>query len=393
MRILILSPFFPSPDADHAGGVVLWRTVQGLAARHEVSLLSFVSNEKERERSKLLSDCCSSVRSIPLANASAATGSAMHLSKRLRSLAFSPLPYDVWRFRSQAMTNAITDALKVPFDIVQVEFVQMGQYINSLKDHPHTILREYDLTFTLCFRRIQTARSMAHKLFRYIQWRRMRDYELSTCRTFHKIIVPSPQTKAELLTHSSGLDVSVVPFGVSLPDVPAKVEPADGKRVLFVGAMGRPQNVEAVLYFYDKIWPRVRTVEPDAEFWIVGSGPLPQISQLAREDESVKVTGFVDDLTGFYARASVFVAPILVGGGVVTRILNAMVMSRAVVTTSIGNEGIGARPGHDLLVADEPEEFARQIVDLLRDQEQRRRIGRNGRMFVETQYSWDSIIA
>jgi len=394
MRILILSPFLSSPGADHAGGVVLWRMIQDLAARHELALISFVSNEQERNQSETLLDYCNSIRTVLHPNASAATGSDLRTGQRVRGLLLSRLPYDVWRFRSQAMTDVITDALeKVPFDIVQAEFIQMGQYIDALKDHPRTVFREYDLTFTLCRRLIQTADSFWLKLYRYIQWKRMQRYELAVCRRFHRVIVPSLRTKAELLAQSPGLDVSVVPFGVSMPSVPAKLESADNKRVLFVGAIGRPINVEAVIHFYQKIWPSIQVEEPDSEFWIVGSNPPPQISQLAQADANVKVTGYVDDLAPFYAQASVFVAPILVGGGVITRILNAMALSRAVVTTSIGNEGIEATPERDLLVADDPDEFARRVVELLRDPERRRQIGQNGRAFVQTQHSWESIIA
>lgn len=393
MRILILSPFLPSPGADHAGGVVLWRMIQGLADPYELALISFVNDEQEQHQSEVLLDYCDSVQTVLHPNVLAATFSSLRVGQRIRSLLLSRLPYDVWRFRSQAMTDAITIALeKAPFDIVQAEFVQMGQYIGAFKGHPRTVFHEYDLTFTLCRRQIQTADSLWRKLYRYIQWRRMQRYELTICRRFHKVIVPSLPAKAELLAQSPGLDVSVVPFGISLPSVPANIESVDNKRVLFVGAIGRPMNVEAVVYFYQKIWPCIQVEEPDSEFWIVGSSPPPQISQLAQVDASVRVTGFVDDLASFYARASVFVAPILVGGGVVTRILNAMAMSVAVVTTSIGNEGIEAIPERDLLVADKPSEFAKRVVELLRNPAWRWQIGQNGRRFVEEKFSWQSII-
>jgi glycosyltransferase involved in cell wall biosynthesis len=394
MRILILSSYLPAPDADHAGGVVLWRMIQGLAVRNQISLISFANDEQEKIRSNALLNCCDSVRTVLHSGVSAATSPDLRMGKRVRSLLLSSLPYDVWRFRSQEMATAISEAVvKTPYDIIQIEFTQMGQYVGILKDHPRTIFRQHDLTFTLFRRQVQTAESLQLKLYRYMQWRRMVRYELAVCRHFHTVIVPSRQAKAELLAHLPHLNVSVVPFGVSLARVPAGSEPNGDKRILFVGAMGRRVNIEAVEYFCQKIWPQIQEEEPHSEFWIVGSNPPRQISQLAQEDARIKVTGFVGELEPFYAQATVFVAPIVVGGGVVTRILNAMAMSKAVVTTSFGNEGIEATAGRDLLVADEPCEFTERVIELLRNPERRRQIGENGRAFVQSRFSWESIIA
>jgi len=394
MRILILSPFLPSPGASHAGGVVLWRMIQGLAARHELTLISFVSDEEEQHQSQALLEHCTFVQTVFRENTSTVSDFGAQMGQRARSLVFSRLPYEIWRFRSPAMTDAITRALtETPFDVVQVEFTQMGQYANALQGHPRTIFREYDLAYRIRQRRVQTARGILSKLYQYIQWRRMRRYELAVYRRFRKVIVPSDQIEAELLTQSPKLDISVVPFGITLPSVPTSIESPDNKRILFVGAMGRSVNVEAVAEFYQKTWPRILAEEPDAEFWVVGSNPPPRICRLAQIDSNVKVTGFVDDLIPFYAQASVFVAPLLAGGGVVTKILDAMAMSKAVVTTSAGNEGIGATPERDLLVADEPDAFAKRVIELLRDPTRQQQIGQNGRLFMQAKYSWESIIA
>jgi len=393
MQILILSSFLPNPNATHAGGVVLWRMLEGLATHHEISLISFVNDEKERLQSEALSEYCISLRTVLHPNTSTISDLGMRTAHRIRSLLFSNLPYEVWRFRSPAMTNAITHTLaETSFDIIQVEFTQMGQYIGEFQGHPHTLLREYDLSYLMRQRRMQTAKGRFSKLYQYIQWQRMRRYELAIYRRFHQVIVPSDQIKTELLAQLPNLDVSVVPFGITLPSVPASVESPVNQQILFVGAIGRSLNTEAVIYFYQQIWPHIREEEPETEFWIVGSDPPPQVRQLAQTDSNVKVTGFVDNLVPFYTRASVVVVPLLIGGGVVTKILDAMAMSRAVVTTSIANEGIGAVPGQDLIVADEPVEFARRVVELLRDPNQRQHIGQNGWRFVEEKFSWRSII-
>jgi len=392
MRILILAPFLPSLDVGHAGGVVLWRMIQGLSARHELSLISFVSDERERHRIDALTELGISVQTVLHANSSVVSDFSLRAGERVYSFLFSRLPYGVWRLRARAMFDVVAQALKEKsFDIVQVEFTAMAQYVDVLVAHPRTIFRAHDLAFVHYERRVQTVDVLWRKLYHHAQWQRMRRYELFACRRFRKVIVPSLQAKAELLARLPDLDVQVVPFGITLPGTSASIEHPVGKRVLFVGAMGRPLNVEAVIYFYQQIWPRIRADEPDAELWIVGSDPPPHVRQLAQLDSNVRVTGFVDDLQSCYIQASVFVAPLLVGGGVVTKILDAMAMSKAVVTTSVGNEGIGATPERDLLIADAPEAFAQCVIEMLRDPVRRRQIGQNGYRFVQAHYSWPGI--
>jgi glycosyltransferase involved in cell wall biosynthesis len=393
MRILILSSFVPDPEADHAGGVVLWRMIQGLAAHNEISLITFAHDDVQRCRAALALNCCESVRTIPHPCTSATISPDLQIGSRVRSLLLSSLPYDVWRFRARQMADAISEAVaRTPYDIIQFEFIQMGQYAQALSNDPRTIFRRHDLAFSIYRRQIRTAGSVGLKIYRTMQWRRMQRYELAVCQQFRRVIVPSRKTKADLLARLPSLDVSVVPFGVSLPHVTPDRQPSAEKRILFVGALGRRANVEAVEHFALKIWPYIKKEEPESEFWIVGSHPPPPISQLAQKDSHIKVTGSVDKLEPFYAQASVFVAPILVGGGVITKTLNAMALSKAVVTTSIGNEGIEATPEQDLLIADQPHEFARRVVELLRDPARRRQIGQNGRRFVEGNFNWESII-
>jgi glycosyltransferase involved in cell wall biosynthesis len=393
MRILILSSFVPDPEADHAGGVVLWRMIEGLAAHNEISLITFAYDEVQRCRAALALNCCKSVRTIVHPGTSANVSPDLQIGSRVRSLLLSSLPYDVWRFRAHEMAAAIVEAVaRTPYDVIQFEFIQMGQYAQVLRNDPRTIFRRHDLAYSLYQRQIQTAGSLGLKFYRTIQWRRMLRYELAACQRFRRVVVPSRKTKADLLARLPGLDVSVVPFGVSLPQVTSYSAPSEEKRVLFVGALGRRANVEAVEHFAQKIWPHIKKEEPESEFWIAGSHPPPQIHQLAQKDSHIKVTGSVDKLEPLYTQASVFVAPILVGGGIITKTLNAMALSTAVVTTSIGNEGIEATPEQHLLVADDAHEFARRVVELLRDPARRRQIGQNGRLFVEGNFNWESII-
>jgi glycosyltransferase involved in cell wall biosynthesis len=394
MRILIIAPFLPKPNADHAGGVVLWRMIQELSRDHEIHLVAFSQEMDLTSVIQALSDCCATVDTVHGFDISMASDFRLKPIRRTRSLLFSGLPYSVWRLRSQKMREVVSRKVRdTEFDIVQIEHVFMGQYLRDVGEHPRTVLREYDLTFVHYARRFETTKVLWRKLYHFVQWRRMRGYELKLAQRFHKVILPSRVTRAQLAEHVPERKLEVIPFGVTLHDIPNASSPkrSDGKNLLFVGAMGRPYNVEAMMYFYEEIWPLIIAEDPTVRFWIVGSQPPAYISQLAVLDDRIKVTGFVEDLIPYYLKADVFVVPLTIGGGVVTKILDAMAMAKPVVTTTIGHEGIDAQDGRDLVIADTPQAFAREVLALLQTPERRRELGLNGKNFVKSEFGWDQI--
>jgi glycosyltransferase involved in cell wall biosynthesis len=156
--------------------------------------------------------------------------------------------------------------------------------------------------------------------------------------------------------------------------------------VLFVGAMYRDANVDAVRWFHGEILPRVRVEIGEVRFTIAGAGPPAEIQRLATSP-GVEVTGFVESLEPLYARATVFAAPLRIAGGIAGKTLDALAAGCPVVTTTIGNDGIGATPGQHLLIADSPADFAAAVTRLLRDPAERDRLGESARRFAAERYA------
>ena len=125
--------------------------------------------------------------------------------------------------------------------------------------------------------------------------------------------------------------------------------------------MHRDANVDAVRWFHDEILPRVRAEVGEVRFTIAGASPPAEIQRLTASP-GVEVTGFVESLEPFYARATVFVAPLRIAGGIAGKTLDALAAGCPVVTTTIGNDGVGATPGQHLLVADAPGDFAAAVT-------------------------------
>ena len=149
-------------------------------------------------------------------------------------------------------------------------------------------------------------------------------------------------------------------------------------------------NEDAMLFFCREILPRIRQAEPAVTLSIVGRAPTPAVRRLA-ETAGIQVTGRVDDVRPYVARADVYVVPLRIGGGTRLKIFEAMAMGKAVVSTTIGAEGLPVTPGVDIVIADEPARFAQAVVDLVHDLPARRRLEQAARRLVVERYDWSQV--
>ncbi|HIP96734.1 MAG TPA: glycosyltransferase [Anaerolineae bacterium] len=188
------------------------------------------------------------------------------------------------------------------------------------------------------------------------------------------------------------IEVWVVPNGVDTEEF----RPLDGRepknRIIFCGAMDVLMNIDAVDWFARRIFPKVREGIPDAEFWIVGRDPVPKVKAL-ESLTGVRVTGRVEDVKSYYAKAKVAVAPFHYGGGTKLKVLEAMALGVAVVATPIGCQGIEAVHGKHLFIEETEEGLIERVVHLLEDERLREQMAIPARRLVEERYSWHSIMS
>ena len=189
--------------------------------------------------------------------------------------------------------------------------------------------------------------------------------------------------------------MTVVPNGVDLetfaPGRCAAAPEMQPLALVFSGKMDYRPNVDAVLWFADDILPRVRVHVPTAHFWIVGQQPHPRLARLA-ERPDITITGRVADVRPYLAGAAVCVLPFRMGGGTRLKVLEALTLGKAVVSTTLGAEGFGLRDGHELRLADTAAAFAPVVVELLTDAEQRARLGAQAHAFATAHYGWERIV-
>jgi len=185
--------------------------------------------------------------------------------------------------------------------------------------------------------------------------------------------------------------ISVIPTGVDVDYFQPAPELEERNTLVFTGSMDWMPNEDGIFFFVEKVLPRIRAEVPEATLWVVGRRPSAKLLKLPNTVPGINVTGTVDDIRPFMGKASVYVVPLLVGGGTRLKIFEAMAMGKAVVSTSIGAEGLPVTNGENGILADQPEEFASQVVSLLRDQPRRLAMGQAARRLVEEKYSWNSV--
>ncbi len=302
------------------------------------------------------------------------------------------------RLESPLFRQHLADLLaRQPVDAVHIEGIEMAPYIDVLeaaRPRPLIIFDNFNCEYLLQKRAFLT--DLRHPLrwhgalYSFVQWQRLRRYEADLCRRADHVIAVSEADAEALRRLVPGLIPTVIPNGVDVSAYDPRTPPAPGMQegaLVFTGKMDFRPNVDAMLWFAEEVLPRVRQQAPHVHLWIVGQRPHPRLAPL-RNNPAVTLTGYVEDTRPYIAGATVYVAPLRIGGGTRLKLLEAMAMEKAIVATRLGAEGYEVRDGEELLLADDAETFAAAVLSLLADAEKRAALGRAARRFVERCYDW-----
>jgi glycosyltransferase involved in cell wall biosynthesis len=194
-----------------------------------------------------------------------------------------------------------------------------------------------------------------------------------------------------LLKIHSDINARIVPNGVDTEFFKPLDEPTEENSLVFVGGMTWYPNLDAMQYFTREIWHLIKAEVPDLTMNLIGRKPQQNILEFAEQEPGFRPLGFQDDVRPHVHKSAVYVVPIRVGGGTRLKILDAMAMGKAIVSTSIGCEGIDVTDGVDIVIADSARDFATKTIQLLRDRTMRDEIGRNARKKAIERYSWTTI--
>lgn len=381
-RILFISPTFPYPPTD-GGRLRKFNTLRITAEKHEVDLLSITASPPEPESLEEVREVVSEIEYFQFPEYRFLLNTIIGFAR------FHPFQTHRYHFREvQKWIDARIDR----YDLVYCSTVQstpyvLGKPIKKIVDFVDSYARKY-----------HTLGEASDDLRRYvypIESSRLEDYERSVIRDFDQAIVISERDKSFIESTHRFDALSVIPNGVRNElleyEHPDRTW-ANWKKpvIVFLGTMDYIPNEDAARYFAEDIFSIVRRTYPEATFLIVGKSPTDSVWDLAGNPQ-IFVTGFVDEPASFLSMADVVVAPLRYGSGLQNKILEALTLSKPVVTTSVGFEGLNATTGKHLLVADTPLAFAEKVCEVIKDPEHGQALGESGRELIENNYTWERI--
>ena len=378
LRILVLSPAMPARWWGF--GTRVLHLVRHLAGRHDVTVVTYAGPDEVAEVDHL----CEMGVDVHRVTRETARPGGRRLDQ-LRSLV-GRQPFAVRSVYSEGMQAKLDDLLGPDsFDVVLVESSQICCF--RFPDHVTVVLDEHNIEYELLRRMREGERSRSRRFFNGIEQRKFREHEHRAWTQVGAIALTSEREVPIVRRHAGSTPIAVVPNAVDLDYFqPSAGEPTPGTMV-FTGLLTYRPNLDAMQYFVEEVLPLVQEQHPDAVLTIVGRGDERDITFLRRP--GVVVTGRVPDVRPRVADGAVVVVPLRIGGGTRLKVVEALAMGKAIVSTSLGWEGIDVRSGEHLLTADDPESFAAAVVSLLQDEAEARRLGRAARALAVEQYSWD----
>lgn len=381
MKILLLTQVLPYPP-DSGPKIKTYSLIRYLAARHEVTLVSFTRGDQSAQIAHL-AQICKEIYPVPIERTRIQDVLAL-----LRSL-FTGRPWIILRDDRKSMREQVGSLLGAQhFDVVHADQLNMAQFVEAFPQF-HRVLDAHNALWVLYKRMAETTSNPIARLMVEREWRLLKAYEGEIGRLFSSVMAVSEEDRAALI-EAIGVDgkITTVPIAVDVEEITPVDRDPNARHILHIGTMFWPPNVDGILWFAKDVYPRIKDRLPDIAFDVIGARPPQSVLKLAASGNDIHVLGYVADPTSYLRQAGVMVVPLRFGGGIRVKILNALAQAMPIVSTSIGCEGIGVENGRHLLVADTPEEFANCVQRLLEDRSLAAELGRNGRELIETVYDY-----
>jgi len=381
MRILFLSRWFPYPP-DNGSRIRVFSLIKHLSARHQVDLISFATDPVTDEQLKALGHYCHRVEVV------------RHRPfdpRRFRALIgfFSRRPRSVIDTYSVEMQRHVEEVGRngLP-DVIIASQLDMAPYAMALPTVPK-ILEEVELT--VLYEKYAKQSQLLKKLRKRLMWWKLSRYVAGLLRIFDGCTVVSEQEREQVLQVLPGYSpIQIVPNGVDTAHYAADFGAPEADSLVYSGALTYFANFDAMSFFLQEVFPLIRAQRSNVKLSITGRLDGAPIDRLACH-EGVVFTGYLGDVRPTIGRSWSSVAPLRIGGGTRLKILESLALGTPVVSTSKGAEGLDLEVERDILIADEPADFAAAILRLLQDRTLRDRLSHNGRQTVKTRYDWDII--
>ncbi len=383
MKILFLSPTVPFPLTD-GGRIRVFNLLKQIAEKSDVTLLALETQPTDAEGVAQLQQLGIQVHLVPNAPTLPRVSFGTLVNAFLKRQPITVARYDLPVYRQKFRELVATEN----FDLVHYEMFHTAQFQTQV-DLP-SVLSQQNVDSAIWRRLCGETANPFYKFAYWTQQLAFQRYERVLSPKFDAVTCTSDIDAAVFQRHCAADTIEIIPNGVDVTHYQPDFTSEAPAHLIYIGSMDWYPNEDAVAFFADEVLPGIQDKVPDVQFSIVGGNPSARVQRLT-EREGVVVTGRVPEIKPYFAEATVFVVPLRIGSGTRLKILEALAMGKAIVSTTVGAEGLDLKDGEEIFIADEPTVFADAVTRLLTDASLRRRIGENGRARVERDYDWRSI--
>jgi glycosyltransferase involved in cell wall biosynthesis len=383
MKILFLTYDLPYPLVT-GGKIRAYHLLKALAKDHQVTLFSYYRKEEQKKYLPELKKHCSSIQLFPRRQ-------PWSLENLFFALTHFWLPFVVATYYSADFQKALLQKIKAfNYDLVHFESFYPALWLPLVKKCGLPVVMGNENLEYLIYQRFSQKKPFFIRWLLNFEVRRMKLFEEKLWQQADINLAVS-QTDAVQIKKITGQDCVIIPNGVKITGSIGPKIPVNRESLLFIGTLLYQANNETMKYFLSQIYPLIKQQNPPVKFILV-SGFRPEWLKKHLADPSIN---FIQDNNSppakFFAQADVLVVPMCVGSGSRIKILEAMAAGLPVVTTSIGIEGIEAIPGKEVIVADDPKEFAQKVNQLLKNPSRRQLLVSAAQKMVQEKYDWNKI--
>jgi polysaccharide biosynthesis protein PslH len=371
---------------DMGGKIRSYQILKQLARRHEITLFTYYP-ERPDDLHPAGSELFSRIIAVPLPLPR--YRSLAEYARYARLLATGrAYTIEKYFYHSEVRRRFQTLMESSQFDLIVCDFIYPAPLINW-KTPTKKILFTHNVEAQIWKRYYKVAQNPIWKSVCWLESRTLARAERQYVPLADSVLAVSEHDRAFFAQYVAPNRLFVIPTGVDTEYFQPTSDPPEPHTMVFTGSMDWMPNEDGVAYFAEEIFPLIQRAIPKARFFAVGHRPPKRIQALG--SESVVVTGSVDDIRPYLGKASICVVPLRSGSGTRIKIFEAMAMGKAVVSTTLGAEGLPVRHGEHIILADDPADFARETISLLRDAERREQLGRAARQLVAENYGWPTV--
>lgn len=380
MRILFVTPYVPSRIR-----VRPLQLIKALGSRHEISLVSLLCEEYEREMVKDVANYCASIDLIPLPKLRA-------YANCLKALP-TMMPLRVAYYQSPAFVERIRQVIQErDIDIIHGELVKVVPALQKMLKHENIPVLFDSVDCISCYlqQQFESECNPLKKAFVYTELKKMRRYEYQSLTVLDQVVITSDHDRDLLMALGGNAQcINVVPNGVDTDYFTPLAAPRERDSLVFCGKLDYYPNSQAILNFCSEVLPLIWERRPQVRLTIVGNNPPPSVRKLG-SDKRIIVTGFVPDTRLYLGKASVALVPLLVAAGMQNKVLEALAMATPLVATPNACRSLQIKDGIHLRIAEGAQAYANAVLQLLEDPQFAQRLSRSGRQYVERHHSWAS---